>query len=184
MTPIGLPEDVDDSHDECHALAVFDTVDEPARDATAVLTVPERQAAWALANGKTAREAAKVAGVSERTVWRWIKKRYFREALSEAADFAVQMTDAAPMVGKARVQASTPKIADKLIETALNDNHPDQFRAISKALEVAGLTGPKGSYQQTNVQVNVDVQAQVADDMAEAKRIMAEVRDGEAAPDA
>ena len=172
MTPIGLPDDADDASEECHALAVFDPPSEATRDATAVLTVPERQAAWALANGKTAKDAAKAAGVSERTVWRWVKKPYFRDALREAGEFALQLTDAAPMSGKARVQRRTPEVAERLVQIALNDEHPDQFRAISKALEVAGLTGGKGSTQQTNVQVNVSTDGAHRTAQDEALRII------------
>lgn len=163
--PISLPDD------DLSIFEQFDSASEPARDATSVLTVPERQAAWALANGKSCKKAAEAAGVARNTVIAWRRKPYFRAALQEAADTLLGITDPAVLNCKARVQRKTPKIGDKLVTIALTDDHPDQFRAISKALEVAGLTGSKAGHQ-TNVQVNVDASTELQSIHEKARQIL------------
>lgn len=175
--PIGLPDDVDDSH--VPDLSGPSSPDQGrAREATRVLTAPQRIAAWEIANGSSRAQAARVCGLTERTLYRYAREPWFVAAVSEASAMIVDISGYAPLAMKAKVCERTPEIGDKLVQKALDDDDPDQFRAISKALEVAGLTGTKGSTVQVNNQTNIDNRTQIVNDMDEAQRIIAEVSSG------
>lgn len=99
--------------------------------------------------------AAQEACVDRRTIYSWKQLPHFAEALDAGVELFSSFAPPASAATHARVVTRCPEIGDELVRKALNPDDPDQFRAISKALEVAGLTGPKGAHQQTNVQVNV-----------------------------
>ena len=87
-------------------------------------------AAVALATGKTAKEAAGAAGVSERTVFQWLADQPFKARVRELRG---EMVSAA----LGRLSDGLCAAADALNELVKNDDADVKFKAAVKVIELA-----------------------------------------------
>lgn len=152
MTPIALPDDC--VPDFSPVSADSDSANEAARDAIAVLTAPERTAAWALATGSKIKDAAEKAGMPVRTLYDLRRRPHFTAALQAASDLYAEMQGATVEAARA-ILAEESSTAARQIVTLASGARSEMVRlmASSKVLEAVGVAG--GKVSQTNVQVNV-----------------------------
>lgn len=168
MTPLGLP----DEHvpDFSPVSAEGDAASEAARDAIAVLTAPERAAAWALATGSKIKDAAEKAGLPIRTLYDLRRRPHFTAALQAASELYADMQGATVEAARA-ILAEESSAAARQITTLAAGARSEMVRlmASSKVLEAVGVVGGKSS---ALVQVNVGTDGQHRTAQDEALRII------------
>lgn len=107
------------------------------------LTRKQDRAILALLTSSTLQDAAKVAGIGEATLWRWLQQEDFQEAYQDARRQAVNQAIT-------RLQQATGEAVETLRNIAKDDEAKDSARVTAarvilelafKAVEIEDLTG-------------------------------------------
>ncbi len=88
---------------------------------SANLTPLQQRAVAALLGARDVREAAKTAGVSERTLWRWLKEPVFAAALKQATQTCIEQATR-------RLVGGTQEALDTLWQVMKDDKAPSSAR--------------------------------------------------------